>query len=170
MKITAIISFLLCMSALTGNAANISIIHEMDANGNVTNAIVDGKILTPEELYRHLSDFGEIGTVITTNDKGILVISVIEGTPAQSAGIVAGDTILSVNGTPLRNLSLSESAKVLRGYPGTIAQLTIHSLGETDHRSVSVTRDIIRLKEKNPKEVEQGGAEYPSHSAGSSDP
>ena len=170
MKITAIISFVLCMSALTGNSANISIIHEMDANGNVTNAIVDGKVLTPEELYRHLSAFGEIGTVITTNDKGILVISVIEGTPAQSAGIVAGDTILSVNGTPLRNLSLSESAKALRGYPGTIAQLTIQSSGETGHRSISVIRDIIRLEEKNPEEVEQGGPGYPPQGVGSPDP
>lgn len=120
-------------------------VHELDSHGNVTNVIVDGRHLTPGERDRHLSGFGGIGTVITTNEQGIIVQRVLDKTPAQSAGVLAGDMILSVDGTSLRGLSLSDAVKALRGLPGSIAHLIILRSGQTSQIPFSVVREIIRV-------------------------
>lgn len=133
-------------------------IYELDSHGNVKNVIVDGRTLTSDEDNSHFSSqFGGIGFAFTTNEYGIVVRRVYENTPAQTAGIVPGDIILSVNGTLLRGLSLPEASKGLRGGPGSTAELRILRSGQTTPIMITVVREIIRAPLKGYEEVEHSG-------------
>ncbi|MGF1514213.1 MAG: S41 family peptidase [Elainellaceae cyanobacterium] len=67
-----------------------------------------------------------VGLQITQDDAGYLkVISPVEGSPADEAGIRAQDHILSIDGVSTKGLALDEAAKLMRGLPGTTVTLTI---------------------------------------------
>jgi carboxyl-terminal processing protease len=88
--------------------------------------------LTPKE-YAELNagldaqSFGGVGLSIGINDstKELTVQSVIEGGPAEKAGIQSDDTIVTIDGKPTKGLSLETDSKMLRGKPGTVVRLVI---------------------------------------------
>lgn len=90
--------------------------------------------------------FGGLGIEVTTEDGFIKVVSPIEGTPADKAGLEAGDLIVRIDDRPTKDLSLMEAVKIMRGEPGTQIELTIVREGFEKPRKFQITRDIIRIE------------------------
>ncbi|MBV1701235.1 MAG: S41 family peptidase [Hyphomicrobiales bacterium] len=91
-------------------------------------------------------EFGGLGIEVSL-DKGYLkVVSPIDDTPASRAGILSGDTIIAIDGTDVKTLSLEQAVDKMRGKPDTSVKLTI--LRGTDKKKVDVAlvREIIRVK------------------------
>ncbi len=91
-------------------------------------------------------EFQGIGAFVEMNARGHLVIvSPIEGGPAELAGIKPGDIILEVDGISLEGLSTLEAVSKIRGPKDSIAQLLVKKLGQIDPIIVEVKRAVIPL-------------------------
>jgi len=84
-----------------------------------------------EELMIHtLGEFEGIGVTITADENGnIIVVSTIEGTPADLAGLKTGDIITMVDGDPYTGMELSKAAQAMRGEKGTQVTITYWRAG-----------------------------------------
>ncbi|MEN9726823.1 MAG: hypothetical protein RL434_1189, partial [Pseudomonadota bacterium] len=92
-------------------------------------AYLDGEAYT--ELQEGTSgEFGGLGIEIGTEDGLIKIISPIDDTPASRAGIQAGDTIIRLDGAPVRGMSVNAAVKKMRGEVGSAIELTIMREGE----------------------------------------
>jgi membrane-associated protease RseP (regulator of RpoE activity) len=78
------------------------------------------------------------------NDGNILVVGVIEGGPAEKAGLRIDDVIVSVDGKPTSGEELEHVVGRLRGAPGTKVTLEIERSGRS--HTIEITRDLVRLK------------------------
>lgn len=91
--------------------------------------------------------FEGIGAHVNMNLAGKLVIvSPIEDSPAEEAGIRTGDIILEADGETLEGLSLLEAVSKIRGPRGSVVELLVKHLGAIDPLLISVTRGRIPLK------------------------
>ncbi|MCH2309912.1 MAG: S41 family peptidase [SAR202 cluster bacterium] len=92
-------------------------------------------------------EFQGIGAHVRMREDGMVqIISPIEGSPAESSGIKAGDIVLSVNGTSLEGMSLLEAVALIRGPEGTTVDLEIRHLGDLSPVVIQVTRGVIQLE------------------------
>ncbi|MDH5408650.1 MAG: S41 family peptidase [Gammaproteobacteria bacterium] len=101
-------------------------------------------------------EFGGLGIVVGMQDGFVKVISPIDDTPAQKAGIKAGDLIIRLGDTPVKGMSLDEAVKIMRGKPGTEIKLMIVREGEDKPLEIPVKRDKIRVKSVRSKELDKG--------------
>jgi len=93
--------------------------------------------------------FGGLGMEIQKNTEGvpgIRVVSPIDDTPAERAGIRADDIITHIDGTPTAELTLSEAVRLMRGLVETNIQLTIFREGEEDRLTFDLVREIIKIR------------------------
>jgi carboxyl-terminal processing protease len=90
--------------------------------------------------------FSGIGAELGMKDNQIIVIAPLGGSPAEKAGIKAGDAILKVNQEATANWSLSSAVGKIRGQKGTVVILTILHEGATKAVDVKITRDVITVK------------------------
>jgi carboxyl-terminal processing protease len=86
-----------------------------------------------------------IGAQVEYVDNALTVVAPITGSPAEKAGVRAGDRIIKVNGETLANLSLIQAVDKIRGPKGTSVKLTI--LRNGSELDIDVTRDTVRLPE-----------------------
>ena len=98
------------------------------------------------ELMRSHTEgsFGGVGIVMGFKDNKITVISVMEGTPSEAAGIKTGDEIIAVDGTPTNEIEPEEGVLHIRGEIGTDVTLKIRRAGEEDKDYV-VRRTTIQV-------------------------
>ena len=98
------------------------------------------------ELMRSHTEgsFGGVGIVMGFKDNKITVISVMEGTPSEAAGIKTGDEIIAVDGTPTNEIEPEEVVLHIRGEIGTDVTLKIRRAGEEDKDYV-VRRATIQV-------------------------
>ena len=106
--------------------------------------------LTPE-MYKEMQadthgEFGGLGIEITVRDGTLIIVSPIEDTPADLAGIKAGDKIIKINGQPTRDIGVMEAAKLMRGAKGEAITISIKRLGATELQDFTIIRDIIKIK------------------------
>jgi carboxyl-terminal processing protease len=92
------------------------------------------------------SSFTGIGAEVTLRDGNIVIVSPIRNSPAERAGLLAGDTIISVNGELLQGFTLSEAVGKIRGPKGTQAKLRILRAGTAEPMEIIVVRDDISLE------------------------
>src|SRR5881275_2686847 len=71
------------------------------------------------------SRFNGLGIEVSTKNGVLTVVTPMEDTPAAKAGILAGDQILKINGTPTEKMELQQAVNLLRGKPGQKATLTV---------------------------------------------
>ncbi len=120
---------------------------------------IDGMLaaLDPHSSYVDGSDFaqlksttdgnyGGLGLTVSSEDGAVKVITPTEDTPADRAGIKAGDYITHINGEFLFGFSLDEAVEKMRGRPGTPIKLTIVRTGRDKPFDVSIIRERIELK------------------------
>jgi carboxyl-terminal processing protease len=90
--------------------------------------------------------FEGIGAEVTMRNGQVIIISPIAGSPAERAGIKAGDTILAVNGESIMGLTLLEVITKIRGQRGTPVELTIRHLKDGKTKKVTIIRDTIKVR------------------------
>lgn len=120
-------------------------------------AFLDAKAYKEMQLSTS-GQFGGIGIEIGTEDGFIRVISPIEDTPAERAGIRAADLIIRIGDRPAKGITTSEAVDLMRGKPGTSVTLTISRKGETAPRVFTLVRDVIKVQSVRSKMVEPGFA------------
>ena len=101
-------------------------------------------------------EFGGLGIVVGIEDGFVKVISPIDDTPADKAGIKAGDLIIRLDETPVKGMSLDEAVKLMRGKPGTSIDLLIVREGADKPMKIAVTRDKIRVKSVRNRTLDEG--------------
>ncbi|WP_127474617.1 S41 family peptidase [Sulfurivermis fontis] len=101
-------------------------------------------------------EFGGLGIEVGMEDGFVKVVSPIDDTPAQAAGVKAGDLIIRLDETPVKGMSLNDAVKMMRGKPGTQITLTIMREGEQKPLKLTITRDIIRVKSVKFQSLEPG--------------
>lgn len=101
-------------------------------------------------------EFGGLGIEIGSEDGLIKIISPIDDTPASRAGIQAGDTIIRLDGAPVRDMSINEAVKKMRGEVGTSIELTLMREGVAQPLELQLVRDRIKIRSVRSRELEPG--------------
>lgn len=104
---------------------------------------------SPEEAQAFNSElagsFYGIGAEIGTKDDQIVVVAPLPGTPADQAGILAGDVVLAIDGTVTFEMTVSDAVQQIRGEKGTVVTLTLQR-GTEEPFDVAITRDEITVE------------------------
>ena len=94
---------------------------------------------------KSLGEFGGLGIQITSDRGAVRVISPIDDTPADKAGIKAGDYITHIDDEQVFDMTLNQAVKKMKGRPGTKVKLTIISEGQ-EPRTLTLKRAIIKVE------------------------
>lgn len=105
-------------------------------------------------------EFGGLGITVGQKDGALTVIAPMEGTPADKAGIKAGDIILKINKQSTLNMTIDEAVNLMRGKPSTGIELTVVREGETKPLTISIVRDIIKIESVYSKIIENENILY----------
>lgn len=105
-------------------------------------------------------EFGGLGITVGQKDGALTVIAPMEGTPADKAGIKAGDIILKINQQSTLNMTIDEAVNIMRGKPGTGIDLTVVREGSNKPLTISIVRDIIKIESVYTKLVENENILY----------
>jgi len=109
------------------------------------------RYLDPEDFEIETSDrvegeFSGLGLVIAIKNEKLTVVSPIKGSPAERAGVKAGDVITAIDGESTAGISLDRAVKKMRGEKGTRVVLEIEREGTPERFTVEIIRDIISIK------------------------
>ena len=100
--------------------------------------------------------FGGLGIEVGMEDGFVKVIAPIDDTPADRAGVQAGDLVIRLDETPVKGMTLNDAVKVMRGKPGSDIELTIVREGLDRPLKITITRDIIKVKSVKARMLEPG--------------
>ena len=114
----------------------------------------------PAQTYRDLDDasrgrYGGIGVRLDTGDGDVRVDAVINGSPADRAGIDPGDRVIAVDGQPVAGRPLQESVDGIDGEPGSTVRLSVQKPGEAA-REVTLEREFIKLPTLSWRALDRG--------------
>jgi carboxyl-terminal processing protease len=122
---------------------------EAAINGMLTSLDPHSSYLSPEDAaamrVQTRGEFGGLGIEVTQEEGFVKVVSPIDGTPADEAGMEAGDFITHVNGDSVLGLNLDEAVDMMRGPVGSEIVITVVREGESEPFDVSIIRDVIKL-------------------------
>ena len=103
--------------------------------------------LDPEEYQQDIAEssgvYGGIGAEVGIKNEKITIISTFDMSPAENAGIRAGDIIVEVDGVPTEGKSLTDVVLEVRGVKGTTVSILLQHMGDTMPVLVTITRDDI---------------------------
>ena len=103
------------------------------------------------EEYQELKEgttgqFGGLGIEVTMENGFIKVVSPIDDTPAQRAGIKTGDLIVRIDDEPVKGMSLADAVKKMRGEPGSKIGLTVVREGAEAPLKLTLVRAVIKVQ------------------------
>jgi carboxyl-terminal processing protease len=101
-------------------------------------------------------EFGGLGIEVTMEDGLVKVIAPIDDTPAERAGVRAGDLIVRIDSAPVKDMSLGEAVDRMRGEPGSTIELTILREGRDQPLKVTIERAIIQVESVKSRLLEEG--------------
>jgi len=101
-------------------------------------------------------EFGGLGVEVGISNGFITIISPVDGSPADVAGIQAGDIVIKIDDTPTTDITIEETTELMRGEPGTDVVLTVLREGVDEAFEITVTRDVIRSRSVRSRFVEPG--------------
>ncbi|MEZ7812222.1 MAG: carboxyl-terminal processing protease [Paracoccaceae bacterium] len=132
-------------------------VEEVDSK-TLIEAAINGMLtsLDPHSSYMAAQDFGDmkvqtkgefggLGIEVTQEEGFVKVVAPMDGTPADAAGILAGDFITHVNGESLLGLTLDEAVDIMRGPVGSEIVITVARKDAPEPFDVSIIRDTIKL-------------------------
>jgi carboxyl-terminal processing protease len=128
-------------------------------NGMLLSLDPHSAYLTPD-LYRELQvdtrgSFGGLGIEITIRGGFLTVVSPIEDTPADRAGIEPGDQIVKIDGDLTKDMSLLEAVKRMRGKKGTPITISISREGVPGLIDVTVVREVIKVPSVKARAIDE---------------
>ncbi len=100
--------------------------------------------------------FGGLGIEVGMEHGFVKVVSPIDDTPAQKAGVKSGDLIIRLDQKSVKGMDLSEAVKIMRGKPGTSITLTIIRENEEKPLKLTIKRDIIKVVSVKSRMLEPG--------------
>ncbi len=122
---------------------------EAAINGMLTSLDPHSSYLSPNDAadmrVQTRGEFGGLGIEVTQEEGFVKVVSPIDGTPADEAGIEAGDFITHVDRESVLGLTLDEAVDMMRGPVGSEIVITVVREGENEPFDVSIIRDTIKL-------------------------
>ncbi len=122
---------------------------EAAIDGMLTSLDPHSSYLSPDDAaamrVQTRGEFGGLGIEVTQEEGFVKVVSPIDGTPADEAGIEAGDFITHVDGESLLGLTLDDAVDLMRGPVGSEILITVVREGEDEPFDVSIIRDTIKL-------------------------
>ncbi len=122
---------------------------EAAINGMLTSLDPHSSYLSPDDAndmrVQTRGEFGGLGIEVTQQDGWVKVVSPMDGTPADAAGIQSGDLITAVDGESLMGFTLDEAVDLMRGPVGSEIVITVVREGVTEPFDVSIIRDTIKL-------------------------
>lgn len=89
--------------------------------------------------------FGGLGIEIGQQDGFIRVVSPIDDTPAQRAGILPGDLIVTLDGKSVMGMSISDAVETMRGVPGSTITLEVRRQGESELLDFVLERAVVKV-------------------------
>ncbi|MDA8586112.1 S41 family peptidase [Rhodobacteraceae bacterium] len=122
---------------------------EAAINGMLTSLDPHSSYLAPKDAdamrVQTRGEFGGLGIEVTQEEGFVKVVSPIDDTPADDAGIEAGDFITHVDGESVLGLGLDAAVEMMRGPVGSEIIITVVREGEPEPFDVSIIRDTIKL-------------------------
>ena len=122
---------------------------EAAINGMLTSLDPHSSYMSPKAAadmrVQTRGEFGGLGIEVTQQDGFVKVVSPIDGTPADAAGIEAGDFVTHVDGETVLGLTLNQAVEMMRGPVGSEIIITVVREGEDEPFDVSIIRDTIKL-------------------------
>ena len=122
---------------------------EAAINGMLTSLDPHSSYLSPDDAddmrVQTRGEFGGLGIEVTQEEGFVKVVSPIDDTPADAAGIEAGDFITHVDGESVLGLTLSEVVDMMRGPAGSEIVITVARSGVDEPFDVTIVRDVIKL-------------------------
>lgn len=101
-------------------------------------------------------EFGGLGIEVGMEDGFVKVIAPIDDTPAERAGVKAGDLIIRLDEKPVKGMTLHQAVNIMRGKVGTDITLTIIREGEEKPLKITITRDTIKVRSVRHRTLEEG--------------
>ena len=89
-------------------------------------------------------EFDGVGIEVAQAGEGIVVVAPLAGSPAERAGILSGDRIVSIDGAPAREMPLGEAVRRMKGAAGTPVTVGIEREGLREPRTFTLVRDHVR--------------------------
>jgi carboxyl-terminal processing protease len=127
-------------------------------SGKLMEAAINGMLtsLDPHSSYMNAQDFadmqvqtkgefGGLGIEVTQEDGYVKVVSPIDGTPADKAGMQTNDIITQVNGATVLGLTMDQAVDLMRGPIGSEVVITVVREGVADPFDVSIIRETIKV-------------------------
>jgi len=122
---------------------------EAAINGMLTSLDPHSSYLSPQDAsdmrVQTRGEFGGLGIEVTQENGFVKVVSPIDDTPADEAGIEAGDFITHVDGEPVLGMALDEAVDLMRGPVGSEIVITVVREGLDNPFDVTIERDTIKL-------------------------
>ena len=131
----------------------------MDAaiNGVLQSLDPYSSYMSPEMLKEMQTEtrgeFGGLGIEVGMEAGVVKVISPIDGSPAESVGVKAGDYIVKINGIQVQGKTLSEAVDLMRGPVGSEIEIVVRRIGERKALTFNIIRDIIEIKSVKSKVI-----------------
>jgi carboxyl-terminal processing protease len=129
------------------------------ASSNLSHAAIEGMVESIDDPYTSFleaeyyeigmssleGEFDGIGAYVTIQDEKLMIIAPIADSPADKAGIKAGDIILEIDGEPVIDMSLAEAIIKIRGPKGTSVRLLVLHEGGNEPEEIAVIRARVEL-------------------------
>jgi carboxyl-terminal processing protease len=137
--------------------------------GRLEQAAVDGVIasLDPHSAFLDAAAYDEmrvntagsytgIGIEVSAVNERVTVVTPIEGSPAERAGVLAGDVVLAVDGVPVSAARLNEAIERLRGFPGSRVRLAVNREGEPAPLTFDLERSEVHVRTVRAESLSDG--------------
>ena len=118
-----------------------------------------------EKAYQELKsetkgEFGGIGLEVSVKGGLLHVISPLDGTPADLAGVRPGDLIVKIDAVATKDMTLAEAVRRMRGVPGSAVMLSVIHEGGTGVSDIEVKREVVKVPGVREAKMLEGGIGY----------